>query len=36
MTLEQQIQEDIKAANKVLAGQFDGRTISTVVKDLLS
>jgi uncharacterized protein YqeY len=36
MTLEQQIQEDIKAANKTLAGQSDGRTISTVVKELLS
>ena len=36
MSLEQKIQEDIKAANKVLAGQSDGRTISTVVKDLLS
>ncbi len=36
MTLEQKIQEDIKAANKALAGQSDGRTISTVVKELLS
>ena len=36
MSLEQKIQEDIKAANKVLAGQSDGRTISTVVKELLS
>lgn len=58
MTLEQQIQEDIKAAmkakdtvgatsikdmgkvmgaaNKALAGQSDGRTISAAVKKLLS
>ena len=36
MTLEQQIQEDIKAANKALVGQSDGRTISTGVKKLLS
>ena len=41
--LEQQIQEDIKAAmkvmgaaNKALAGQSDGRTISAAVKYLLS
>ena len=36
MSLEQQIQEDIKAANKALAGQSNGRTISTVVKELFS
>ena len=33
MTLEQQIQD---AINKALAGLSDGRTISTVVKELLS
>jgi len=43
MTLEQQIQDAIKdmgkvmgAANKALAGLSDGRTISTVVKELLN
>ena len=39
--LEQQIQEDIKAAMKAkepvaLTGQSDGRTISSAVKELLS
>ena len=42
MNLEQQIQEDIKAAMKAKdtvamnAGLSDGRTISTIVKKLLS